>query len=352
VPPDPAEALVDRLFGAVVEGFDAVAAAIGDRLGYYRALDEGAGTPVELAAATGSSERYAREWLEQQAMTGLLTHADGRFALAPGAAEVLARPGGLSYFTPIMRQFTAATAQWTRIADGAASGRGLPWSGFGPEMYRAQSDGNAAALTELLAHTWLPAALPDVHARLAAGEELRVAEIGCGGGWGAIALARAFDGVQVDGYDVDEPTVGLARAQVADAGVEGRVAIHHGDVATDLPETRYDLVTAFECLHDMPDPVGVLTGVRRMLAPGGKVMVADMAGAEEFTPDGDPLQRLLYGFSVLICLPDAMSGNPEDATGTVMRPATMDRYARAAGFTAAVPLDIEHDMWRFYELTT
>jgi hypothetical protein len=107
---------------------------------------------------------------------------------------------------------------------------------------------------------------------------------------------------------------------------------------------------AFECIHDMPAPVDVLAGVRRAVKPDGRVLVADMAGAEEFTPDGDLVQRMLYGYSVLICLPDAMTGNPDGATGTVMRPSTMDRYAREAGFSGATPLEVEHDFWRFYDL--
>jgi hypothetical protein len=90
--------------------------------------------------------------------------------------------------------------------------------------------------------------------------------------------------------------------------------------------------------------------MRRMVRRDGRVLVADMAGAEEFTPDGDPTQRCLYGYSVLVCLPDAMSGNPDGATGTVIRPSTMDRYAREAGFSGATPLPVDHDLWRFYEL--
>lgn len=347
-----AEQVVERLSDAVVECMDVVTVAIGDRLGYYHALDGPQMTAEELAEATGTHRRYAREWLEAQAMSGYLTYDDGRYTLAPGVAEVLARPGTSLWQAPLARQVTAAGAAWTRIADGAVSGRGHGWGEYGEDMYQAQSDRNAAPFMEMLADTWLRAALPDLHARMDAGEHLRVADIGCGGGWAAIALAKRFEAVAVDGYDVDRPTLALARQNAEASGVADRVRFHDHDVAADPPTEQYDLVMAFECLHDMPHPVDVLGGVRGMVRPDGRVLVGDMAGAAEFDPDGDPLQRLLYGFSVLVCLPDAMSGgDPDNATGTVIRPARMDSFARDAGFAAAVPLDVEHDVWRFYELT-
>jgi SAM-dependent methyltransferase len=349
-PTDQVDAVVERLFLSMVDGMDVVAVAIGDRLGYYRALDEAPRTPDGLAEATGSHERYAREWLEQQAMSGYLVVEDGVFRLAPGVAESLARPGTSAWVAPMLRQFAAAAAHWADVADGARTGAGLPWAGFGRDMYESQSDVNAAALLESLAGTWLPAALPGLHARLSAGETVRVADVGCGGGWAGIALARAFPGVHVDGFDVDGPTVELARANVESEGLADRVRVLEQDLAEEYPAATYDLVMAFECIHDMPHPVPVLTAMGRMVRPDGRVLVADMAGAEEFTPDGDPAQRCLYGYSVLVCLPDAMSGNPEGATGTVLRPATMDRYAREAGLSAATPLAVDHDLWRFYEL--
>lgn len=348
----PAERLLERLTEGALGGLDVLAAAIGDRLGFYRALDGAPMTADQLATLTGAAPRYTREWLEQQAMAGLVEPDGAAFRLAPGVADVLARPGTLLFAAPFMRQVAAAAAFWAHVADAVAQGHGFPWSEFGADMYQSQADSNEAMFRLLLADTWLPAALPEVHARLDSGDALAVAEIGCGGGWASIAVADRFPAARVHGYDVDAPTVDLARRNVATAGLADRVEVRHHDVGSRVPEERYDLVMAFECIHDMPAPVDVLRGMRRMLGPGGRVLVADMAGAETFVPDGDPLQRLLYGFSILVCLPDAMSGNPEGATGTVMRPTTMDRYAREAGFTAAVPLGVEHDLWRFYELTT
>ncbi|MGN6577840.1 MAG: hypothetical protein ACTHKG_19375, partial [Nocardioides sp.] len=183
VQPDPVQPVAERLFAAMVDGMDVLAGAIGDRLGYYRALDGAAITPEGLAGRTGTSARYAREWLEHQAMSGFVVTDGTTFTLAPGVAEVLARPGTSAWFAPFLRMFAAAGAQWTRIADGARTGRGLSWSEFGPDMFESQSDANAAPLLELLPDTWLPAALPDVHRRMADAEPMRVADVGCGGAW-------------------------------------------------------------------------------------------------------------------------------------------------------------------------
>jgi SAM-dependent methyltransferase len=355
---DPVEATMERVLMSAIEGMDVVVAAIGDRLGYYAAMDKQSLTPPELAAATQTSPRYAREWLEHQAVAGYAELIPGSrpeehsYRLAPGVAEVLARPGAVTGLAPLARQVATAASQWTRLADAARTGQGLGWAAFGADMREGQAEMNAPQFREMLADAWLPAAVPDVHRRMAAGEPVRVAEIGCGGGWAAVALADAFPAVTVDGFDIDPPTVALARANVSRAGHQDRVRIVEGDLAAVAPTAEYDLAMAFECIHDMPRPVDVLTAVRAMLRPGATAMIADMAGADELRADGDPIQRALYGFSLLVCLPDAMSaGANEEATGTVIRPSTMTRYARSAGFSDVEVLPIEHDFWRFFRFT-
>ena len=197
----------------------------------------------------------------------------------------------------------------------------------------------------------LSIALPDVHRRLAAGEPLLVADVGCGGGWAAIGLARRWPSATVHAYDVDGPSVELARSNVERAGLADRVTVHQRDIAAELPGQTYDLALAVECIHDMPRPVPVLAAMRQMVGEGGHVLVVDEKVADEFTPPGDEVEQLMYGFSVLICLPDGMSGADSAATGTVIRRSTMQRYAREAGFADAEVLPVEHDLWRFYALT-
>ena len=174
-------------------------------------------------------------------------------------------------------------------------------------------------------------------------------DVGAGGGWSTIALARAYPEARVEAVDIDLASVELARANVAAAGVD--VDVHHGDAAG-LGPGAYDMAFAFECVHDMPDPVGVLSAVRQTLAPGGCLVVMDEAVAEGFAPDGDEVERLMYGFSLLICLPDGMSSQPSAATGTVMRPSVLKGYATEAGFTRMETLPIEEfGFWRFYLLS-
>ena len=116
-------------------------------------------------------------------------------------------------------------------------------------------------------------------------------------------------------------------------------------------EGEYDLVTAFECVHDLPDPVAVLGAMRRLVRPGGTVLEMDDRVAETFTAPGDEIERLMYGYSLTCCLTDSMSSRPSVATGTVMRPATLEGYARAAGFAGIEVLPVDHDFFRFYRLS-
>jgi SAM-dependent methyltransferase len=180
---------------------------------------------------------------------------------------------------------------------------------------------------------------------------VRVVEVGFGGGWASISLARRYPGLQVDGYEVDGPSVAAARANADDAGVAARVAFHLVDGA-DIPRDEpYDAGFAFECIHDMPQPVGVLAAMRAAVRPGAPVIVMDEAVADRFTAPGDDVERLMYGFSLLVCLPDSMASPPSVATGTVMRRETLERYAREAGFTDVEVLPIEDfGFWRFYAL--
>jgi 2-polyprenyl-3-methyl-5-hydroxy-6-metoxy-1,4-benzoquinol methylase len=163
-------------------------------------------------------------------------------------------------------------------------------------------------------------------------------------------MALAYPEITVDGYDVDEASMEAARQHAAAAGLSDRVSFHTVDPASTDVETGYDLVTAFECIHDMSDPVGVLAKMWRMVADDGIVIVMDEAVAHAFGDSTDDVERLMYGFSMFVCLPDGMSHQPTVGTGTVMRPSTLEKYATDAGFSGIEVLTIENDLWRFYEL--
>lgn len=182
------------------------------------------------------------------------------------------------------------------------------------------------------------------------GPPARVADVACGAGRSSIALARACPRVRVDGFDLDEYSVGLARENLAGTGLTDRVSFAVRDAGNSTFSGSYDLVTMFEALHDMPRPVEVLRNLRGLLAEGGTVLLADERAADTFAAPGGEVERLLYGWSVLQCLPVGMSEQPSAATGTVMRAETLRRYVAKAGFTEVEVLPIENDFWRFYRL--
>ena len=225
----------------------------------------------------------------------------------------------------------------------------MPYAAYGQEAREAQEFPNRPAFINLLGREWLPA-IPDVHARLQADQPARVADIGCGAGWSSLAIARAYPRVQVDGFDLDGASIARATANAAEAGLSDRVTFHLRDASDFTLAGRYDLVTAFECLHDMGRPVEALRAMRNLAAVGGAVIVMDERVAETFTAPAAQLDRLMYGCSVLYCLPIGLADTPSVGTGTVMRPAIFRRYALDAGFRDVEILPIEYGFWRFYRL--
>jgi SAM-dependent methyltransferase len=342
------DALVERLFNATLGAFDLFAVYLGDRLGLYRALaSSGPMTSPELAAACGIDERYAREWLEQQAVTGILEVLDGRFSLPAGHDEALIDEASLAFAAPFARFAAAVARPLPSLVEAFRVGGGIPYADYGEDLCEAQASFTRPLFEQLLGSEWLPSVL-DVDARLLSSPPARVADLACGAGVSSIAIARAYPRVLVDGVDLDPASVALARENLAGSGVEDRVSFVLGDAASPRLSGRYDLVTVFEALHDMSDPVSVLGAARGLLAPGGCVIVADERVADSFSAPGDDVERLYYGFSVLHCLPVGMPGA---GTGAVMRVDTVRSYALEAGFADVEVLPIDNDFWRFYRLT-
>lgn len=345
-----AEAFAEQFFGAAGSALEMISAYLGDRLGYYQALaDHGPTTPDELATRTGTHPRYTREWLEQQAVIGWLeTTADGdgrRYHLSDGAAEVLTSKHSLLYSAPLARLFGLAT-QLPALLDAYRTGGGVPWSQFGADARESIADLN---------DPWFTHALPEVLRSTASIDRVlrhpgaRIADIGCGAGSSSVALARTYPDATVDGFDIDPPSIAMARERAHAEQLDDRVFFSTLDAA-ELTGS-YDAVFALECLHDLPRPVEALAAARRALRPGGVVVVMDGAVGEEFTAPGDFIEKFCYSVSLLVCLPDAMAHQPSAATGTVMRPDTLRSYARAAGFSDIDVLPIEDfGMWRFYRM--
>ena len=348
-------ALSQRLFDAVLGAMDMWSVYLGEKLGLYVVLaGRGPLTSSELADAAKIDLRYATEWLEQQTVTGFLEVDDPdqpaderRYALPADHVEVLTNPDSLNYLAPFLRLTSAAGMQLPALVEAYRTGGGVGWSQYGPDMRTGQADMNRPWFLTALGSEWFPA-VPELHQRLRAGAS--VADIGCGEGWSSIAMAIAYPEAVVEGYDLDGPSVQAAREHAEQAGVADRVTFVAGNAAGAGRDGDYDVVTAFECIHDLAAPVDVLATMRRLAEPDGLVIVMDERVAERFPGRGDDVERVMYGFSLLICLPDGRSHTPSAATGTVMRPDTLRRYAEEAGFAGLEVLPIENDLWRFYRL--
>ncbi|WP_136706512.1 class I SAM-dependent methyltransferase [Agromyces sp. H66] len=358
-PPAPAtqsaDAFAERVLESSLGWIETMSIHLGTQLGWYDALvAEGPLTAPELARYTSTAPRYAREWLEQQAAFGIVDVVgavdaaadDRRYELPAGAAEVLADRSSLAYAAPLARILAAAGAQMPELLAAYRTGGGVSWEQLGVHAREAQADMN---------RPWLETAPsvfarhPHVHERLSR-PGARVADIGMGEGWSSIALAKAYPGLRVEGFDVDAPSVQAARAHAAEAGVGDRVRFHVEDAANLAAHGRFDAVVGFEFLHDLPHPQAVLTAMNDATGDDGVVVIMDEAVGDEFTPNTEGIDRMMYGFSLFVCLPDGLSHEPSAGTGTVMRPSTLRRYAGEAGFAGVEVLEDDFGFWRFYEL--
>ncbi len=351
------DALVERLLQSTSGMFDIFTVYLGDRLGFYDALtDNGPLTSAELAARTGTHERYAREWLEQQTVAGIVvvqeTQGPGEqrtFSLPAGHAEVLVDRESLNYLAPLTQLAAGAVRPLPALVDAYRSGTGVPYEAYGVDLREGQGRMNRAMFLYQLGQEWLPS-IADVDGRLKADPPGHIADFGCGVGWSGIGMAQSYPNVRVDGFDLDAPSVELANSNAIEAGVGERVRFQVRDAGDPELAGRYDLVTAFECIHDMSDPVSALRTMRRLAKDDGTVLVVDERVGETFTPQGNEVEGFMYGWSVLHCLPVGMTEQPSAGTGTVMRPDMLRSYARAAGFTDIEILPIENYFFRFYRL--
>ena len=349
------DALVERLFMNAVGAFDLFSVYLGDRLGFYRIVaDQGPLTSAELADAASVHERYAREWLEQQAASDVLEMAideagKRRFRLPTGHDEALLDVSSLNYIAPMARAVLASVRPIDALLAAFRTGEGVPYADYGEDLHEGQAAFTRPLFENLLGKNWLPS-VPALHERLLADPPARVADVACGQGRSSIEIARAYPNVRVDGIDSDHASIERARANLVGSGVEDRVTFYERDAADAELADRYDLVTIFEALHDMSYPVDVLRAAKGLLGDSGVMFVGDERTAEAFTAPASEVERLYYGFSIFHCLPVGMVGDGAAGTGTVIRAETVRRYADEAGFSSCEVLPIEHDFWRFYLL--
>lgn len=347
---------VERILKSVGGVFDIFSLYLGSQLGYYRALADGdALTSVELAARTNTNERYTREWLEQQTVAGILQVQDEtlgarerRYVLPRGLVEPLLERDSANYVVPMAQLVVGVTRPMEELLNTYRDGGGVPYDSYGMVFREAEAASNRATYLNDLPDAWIPA-MPDVHERLQS-PDTRIADLGCGYGWSCVGMARGYANVQVDGFDYDAPSIERAKQIARENNVHDRVRLYVHDVSDADLMGRYDLVTAFECVHDMSNPVGALKTMKRLAGERGAVLIADERVGDTFTAQGNEVEWMMYGWSMLHCLPVGMAEQPSAATGTVMRADTLREYARQAGFRDVEILPVENFFFRLYRL--
>ncbi|MGH3992631.1 MAG: class I SAM-dependent methyltransferase, partial [Pseudonocardiaceae bacterium] len=284
------EAFAQRLVTDLMTSMETLGVWLGLRLGLYAALDRaGTSTAAELASNAGIDARYAREWLEQQAVAGVLVTTDTgrdaedrRYELPRPHREVLLDEVSPYFVAPTSYALAGVARVLPELLTAYRTGAGVPYAAYGDEIRDHIEQLNRPMFVNDLAANWLPA-VPDLHARLQADPPARVADIACGAGWASIALAQGYPKVIVDGFDLDEESIRRAKRNATEAGVDDRVSFAVRDAADPGLAGRYDAALLFEALHDMARPVEALTAIRELLASGGCLVVGDEKVAETFT---------------------------------------------------------------------
>jgi SAM-dependent methyltransferase len=332
-PPLDTEKLMAFVFRAVDEvgaTLNTALVVMGDKLGYYQALAEhGPTTPAELAERTGTAEPYAREWLNAQAAGGFVTHDDGRYTLPPELANALTDETSPAYLPGFFQLALGTVHDTSRVLDAARNGDGLGWHAHGDDVFTGCERFFRTMYNAHLVGEWLPA-LDGVVPKLERGA--KVADVGCGHGASTILMAKAFPQSTFVGSDYHEGSIETARERAAAAGVGDRVTFEVAP-AQAYSGRDYDLVTMFDCLHDMGDPVGAARHVRETIADDGTWLVVEPMAGDRVEDNLNPVGRAYYGFSTLLCTPASLSQDVGLALGTQAGPARIKDVTTTAGFT-------------------
>jgi SAM-dependent methyltransferase len=324
----------ERFMGRALEEAGATVHAalvlVGDRLGLYRALAAGATTPAEVAGKTGTAERYVREWLAAQAAGGYVTYdaESGRYGLSPEQRLALVDPEG----PDLPGLFLVASAVHhtaERMVEAFRSGEGVGWHEHHPHLFHGTERFFRPGYAANLLSAWLPS-LEGVVERLQEGAQ--VADVGCGHGVTTLLMARAFPRSEFVGFDYHPPSIERAREMAAEAGRPENLRFEVA-AAKAFPGGDYDLVTFFDCLHDMGDPVGAGAHVRDALRPDGTWMVVEPFAGDAVEENLNPIGRLFYSASTMICTPASLSQEVGLALGAQAGEARLREVLGEAGFS-------------------
>jgi 2-polyprenyl-3-methyl-5-hydroxy-6-metoxy-1,4-benzoquinol methylase len=351
---EPAAVDTEKLMGFVFRAVEEVGASLGtalvvmgDKLGLYRAM-AGAGplTSTELADRTGTTERYVREWLNAQAAGGFVEYdaETGRYTLPPEQAVALTDESSPAYLPGFFQIALGSIIDSPRIAEVARTGGGVGWHDHVSDVHEGCERFFRPGYNAHLVGEWLPA-LEGIEDRLAAGAT--VADVGCGHGASTVLMAQAFPASSFVGCDYHEGSIATARRRADEAGVSDRVRFEVAP-ASRFPGQDYDLVTMFDCLHDMGDPEGAARHVRQSLAPDGTWMIVEPAAGDHVEDNLNPVGRAYYSFSTLLCTPCSLSQEVGLALGAQAGEARIRDIVTKAGFgrfarVAETPFNIVYE---------
>ena len=326
------EEFMGRVVGELGAAISSALVALGDRLGLYRAM--AGGDPVsaeELAERTGTDARYVREWLSNQAAGGYVSHDPdtGGFFLSPEQSVALAQEGNPSFVAGAFQVITAAIKDEEKVGRAFQSGGGVGWHEHHHDLFAGTERFFRPGYAANLITAWIPA-LDGVTAKLEAGAS--VADVGCGHGASTILMAEAFPGSEFVGFDYHDASIQHARQAAAGAGLDGRVRFEVAS-AKEYPGDGYDLVCMFDCLHDMGDPVGAAAHVLDTLGPDGTWLIVEPYAGDRLHDNLNPVGRLFYGASTLICTPASRDQEVGLALGAQAGERRLREVVTAAGFT-------------------
>jgi SAM-dependent methyltransferase len=327
------EAFAERVAAEAGAALNAALVTLGDELGLYRAMADGQPvTAAALASRTGTQERYVREWLNAQAAGDLVAYdpETATYALPPEHALVLADESSPASMLGVFQSVNAAVAMRERLAERFVDGDGVGWHEHHHDLWHGTERAFGVAYRASLVTEWLPA-LDGVVERLEAGG--RVADVGCGHGASTILLAQAFPASRFVGFDLHAESIATARRRAAQAGVADRVTFEVAGAA-EFPGDGYDLVAFFDAFHDLGDPLAAARRAASALVPDGRCMLVEPYAGDRVEDNLNPLGRLRYGFSTLVCTPGSLSQPGRAALGTLAGEARLRELLQAGGFGA------------------
>jgi len=331
--PEKLNAFVGKMLGELGGAWSVPTVRIGVRLGLFDALHrEGPATAGELAKrAGGLTERYVREWALAQVAGGYVDFdsASGKFSLSPHQAMVFAIPDSPVYLAPAFEMAAAMIEGEPKVEAAFRTGEGVRWGNTAGCLFCATGAFFRPGYVNNVVQSWLPA-LDGVVEKLNAGA--KVADVGCGVGFSTLLMAKAFPASEFVGFDFHEPSVAEARRHAEAHGLSERVRFEAAN-AKEIAESGFDLVTFFDCLHDMGDPRGASAHMRKILKKDGTWMVVELLSADNLQDNMNPVSRLYYNASTMICVPTSLDQEVGEALGAQAGEARLTQVIRDGGFT-------------------